>query len=322
MAGEDIDAKVETLRKRAEELRPKYPEMAFKNFLEESPPDTYVYVTDLKLASDGRSIDTPDIVLFCENEACAGPRIFRCGSCLYKHDTWDQTYLTYACRNCASRVVRFAIAYLVEKFPSESPGKAAILKVGQIPTFGPRTPARLIALIGPDREIFLQGRRCESRGLGIGAFAYYRRVVENQKNRIIAEIAKVAKVLGSAPEIDALFAAAAAETRFSESVAMVRDFIPQALMVGGRNPLTLLHSALSKGLHNPEMTDSHCLQLAQSIRTILAELAERASEALKSTKEIEAAISVLMSVPNGPRESPETTPAAAGESEGSKEPPG
>jgi hypothetical protein len=103
---------------------------------------------------------------------------------------------------------------------------------------------------------------------------------------------------------------------------MVRDFIPQALMVGGRNPLTLLHSALSKGLHNPEMTDSHCLQLAQSIRTILAELAERASEALKSTKEIEAAISVLMSVPNGPRESPETTPAAAGESEGSKEPPG
>jgi hypothetical protein len=71
----------------------------------------------------------------------------------------------------------------------------------------------LINLIGPDREIFRQGRRAENRGLGIGAFAYYRRVVENQKNRIIAEIAKVSKLLGGTPEINALFAAANNETR-------------------------------------------------------------------------------------------------------------
>jgi hypothetical protein len=33
-------------------------------------------------------------------------------------------------------------------------------------------------------------------------------VVENEKNRIISEIAKVAKVLGSTPQIDSLFTAA------------------------------------------------------------------------------------------------------------------
>jgi hypothetical protein len=37
------------------------------------------------------------------------------------------------------------------------------------------------------------GRRAENQGMGIGAFAYYRRVVENQKNRIIAEIKRVAE---------------------------------------------------------------------------------------------------------------------------------
>jgi hypothetical protein len=304
MADQNLDARFDELKKRAEKLRPKYPEVTFKNFLEESPPDTYVYLIDLKVSSDGRSIVTPDIVYFCDKDACDGPRIFKCNQNLYKATGWGQTFLEYQCRNCASRVVKFAVSYLVETWPDTSAGRAIINKVGQIPPFGPQTPSRLITLVGPDREIFLQGRRSENRGLGIGAFAYYRRVVENQKNRVIAEIAKVAKLLGSTPDIDARFAAAINETRFTESIAMVKDFIPQTLMINGQNPLTLLHSALSKGLHNVEMTDAHCLQLAQSIRTILAELAERASNALKNTREIETAISVLMSVPNIPKTEP------------------
>ncbi|MGD0546538.1 MAG: hypothetical protein ABR991_01770 [Terracidiphilus sp.] len=91
---------------------------------------------------------------------------------------------------------------------------------------------------------------------------------------------------------------------YKESIEMVKDFIPQALLMSGYNPLTLLHSALSKGLHNSDMTDEHCLQLAQSIRTILAELAEQISEALKENKEIQNALSVLIAVPNGPKAKP------------------
>jgi hypothetical protein len=30
-------------------------------------------------------------------------------------------------------------------------------KIGELPIYGPPTPARLISLIGPDREIFLKG---------------------------------------------------------------------------------------------------------------------------------------------------------------------
>ena len=47
--------------------------------------------------------------------------------------------------------------------------------------------------------MFMQGRRCENQGFGIGAFAYYRRVVENQKNRILERIIKVSEKIG-APE--------------------------------------------------------------------------------------------------------------------------
>lgn len=79
---------------------------------------------------------------------------------------------------------------------------------------------------------------------------------------------------------------------------MVKAVIPQTLLINGQNPLRLLHSALSKGLHIADMTDAHCLALAQSIRTILGELAERASEALKNDEQIQTALSVLMAVPN------------------------
>jgi hypothetical protein len=309
----ESDPDIEQLRKQYEALKPKYQEISFENFLGTTPPDTYVYLVDLKLGADHRFIKTPDVRLYCEGNDCLGPRLFGCGSDIVINSGWRFNYLHYSCRNCGTRAYTFAIGISVQKEPSGSvDGRGTGLKLGQEPAFGPHTPARLLKLIGEDREIFLQGRRAESRGMGIGAFAYYRRVVENQKNRIIAEIAKVASVLGSTPETDALFEDATKETRFTESIDMVKAVIPQALMINGQNPLKLLHSALSKGLHDADMTDAHCLALAQSIRTILAELAERTSEALRNDKEIQTALKVLMALPSAAKTTPDGRAEAKG----------
>ena len=58
----------------------------------------------------------------------------------------------------------------------------------------------MLRLIQEDRELFLIGRRAETQGMGIGAFAYYRRVVEEQKTRIFDKIIDVAKKLGTKDE--------------------------------------------------------------------------------------------------------------------------
>ena len=42
---------------------------------------------------------------------------------------------------------------------------------------------------------YLKGRRCENQGLSIGAFSYYRRVVESQKDKIFDEIIGVCERL-------------------------------------------------------------------------------------------------------------------------------
>jgi len=112
--------------------------------------------------------------------------------------------------------------------------------------------------------MFLKGRRCENQGLGIGAFSYYRRVVEHQKGRIIDEVIKVSGKIGAPEETLKLLREARNETKFSKSVSLIKDAIPQALLISGHNPLTLLHNALSAGLH--EDTDDGCLSLAQAER--------------------------------------------------------
>lgn len=166
------------------------------------------------------------------------------------------------------------------------------IKLGEFPSFGPPIPLRVITLIGPDREMFIRGRRAEDQGLGIGAFAYYRRVVENQKSRLIAEIAKVAKRLGASPEDLSRFERAAKETQFSKAIDDIKGAIPQVLLIKTHNPLTLLHGALSEGLH--AATDEECLDLATSIRVVLTELVERISLALKDEAELRHAVTNLM----------------------------
>jgi hypothetical protein len=72
---------------------------------------------------------------------------------------------------------------------------------------------------------------------------------------------------------------------------MVKDGIPQGLLINGQNPPTLLHSALSEGLHG--RTDEECLQAAHDVRIVLTALVERLDQALKDEAELNAAIERL-----------------------------
>ena len=193
------------------------------------------------------------------------------------------TFLTYRCRNCQDSVKVFSIVY----FP-ESPVLGDAYKFGEFPPFGPPVPPRVLRLIQPDRALFLRGRRCENQGLGIGAFTYYRRVVENQWKRLVGEIIKVVKTTKAPPTTIAALEAAESERQFTKAVKDLKDAMPPVLLMNGHNPLTLLHGALSEGVHN--LPDEECLVLATSIRMVLVELAEKLGQALKDERGLTDAI--------------------------------
>lgn len=272
--------------------------ISLEKFLTSYPPGKIIIVTEL---TDGvlygnsqigysTGLRTPDLELYCDNKTCDGLRFFKCidpNNYSLRNNFFSDIFLTYQCRNCGEMLKWFAIRATWTK-----DGPDTVVKFGEWPPFGPHVPSRVISLIREDRELFFAGRRAESQGMGIGAFAYYRRVVENQKGRIIDEIIRVAQKIKAPPETIKILESARDETQFTAAIESIKDAIPQVLLINGHNPLTLLHKALSKGLH--AQSDQECLQLATSIRTILTDLAERLGQALKEQAEVDAALKHLM----------------------------
>jgi hypothetical protein len=275
----------------------------FAEFLETTPPNQVVDVSELtKRDWNGGewkpALATPDIQLHCANDRCNGVRFFRCvdKNNIWLHkDNWLFVYVNYLCSNCQEESKTFSLAIEMAQFNGTSgKGSGRCYKFGELPTFGPPVPSRLITLVGPDRDTFLKGRRCENQGLGIGAFIYYRRVVENQKKRILSEVLRVIERVDGSPEKADKIKKAIEEIQFKKAMEMVKDAIPQVLLINGHNPMTLLHSALSDGVH--DRTDEQCMELATSIRVVLGELSERLSQALKDEAELRKALSHLMNV--------------------------
>ena len=267
--------------------------MDWKIFLESQPPNQVVDVTDLTDGIMPYSINKPALNLFCESETCNGERFFDTKASFgnLSEDnlgTWIQIFLNYFCRNCGGSNKSFAVTIQAAK--GSRNGKA--IKYGEWPPFGPRIPSKMIKLLGEDQDIFMKGCRAESQGMGIAAFAYYRRVVENQKGRLIDEIIRVCSRIKAPQSLIDKLNEAKNEVQFSRAVEIIKDGIPEILRLDGHNPLSLLHSALSEGLH--AQSDQECLDLAVSIRVVLTEFSDRLVQAMKNHSELDSAVSKLL----------------------------
>jgi hypothetical protein len=272
--------------------------ISFKDFLEKAPPsETPTQIQDLATTTwshntPGGHVTGPQIQLHCKADACNGVRFFESDSTrTIPFKQWMDLFLQYKCRNCEETVKTYALSVYCHP-SSDMTHSGYAHKYGEYPAFGPPTPSRVIKLLGREGEYYLKGRRAENQGMGIGAFGYYRRVVENQKNRLLDEIIRVAKQIGAPQEMLDDLDAAKSETQFSKAVDAIKHGLPSALLVDGHNPLTLLHTALSKGIH--AKTDEECLEVAASIRVVLADLADRLGHAMKERSDLTAALSRLM----------------------------
>jgi hypothetical protein len=302
MAGEATEKPEEVLATTgAATAKPEEDPISFSEFLESRPPSQRLTkikdMLTVRTSDAGPSpaiivtLSTPDLQLHCSSDPCNGLRFFRYHSGDKNIRGSVKTYLTYLCSNCQTQTKIFSLYARVAKI-GKSSTTGHCLKFGEMPAFGPMTPSRLLKLFDGDRELFLKGRQCENHDLGVGAFVYYRRVVENHKDRIIGEIIKVCEKVKAPADMIGLLQAAKKENQFSKAVESIKDAIPESLRIDGHNPLTLLYKALSEGVH--DKTDEECLELARDIRLVLAELSERLASALKNEDELKTAVSRLL----------------------------
>lgn len=234
----------------------------------------------------------PRVFIHCNNSKCVekGKLAFNpttnCDYSVLAKQIQFRTF-EYQCSNCQENIKIYSIIAI-----NPSPNNPTqCIKLGEFPAYGPPIPSLLIKMVGKDRELFLKGRRCETQGLGIASFAYYRRVIEDQKNRLFDQIIKVTKLLEPDSELITELETAKAETQFTKSIDKIKTAIPQSLMISGHNPLTLLHSALSEGLH--AHSDEDCLEIAGEVRVVLTVFAEKITEALNDNREVQDAVRKL-----------------------------
>jgi hypothetical protein len=82
-----------------------------------------------------------------------------------------------------------------------------------------------------------------------------------------------------------------AHWRFQQSIEEIKDCMPQMLLIEGENPLELLHPVLSDSIHG--RSDKEALEIAEEIRLVLVNLAERIALARSQSDELKTAVSRL-----------------------------
>ena len=232
------------------------PYQTIAEFLEKTPPNQLTQISDLVAPeyAGGQfgyytKLNIPTLKLYCPHASCTRTMNFRCIDISNdgRHVVTDNValfYITYQCSNCQIEQKVFSLAARVCRIGEP---KGECYKYGEFPPYGPHVSSKLIELIGPDKNLFLQGRRCENQGLGIGAFTYYRRVVENQKNSILGEIVAVSEKMGVTEDKIKTLREAINETRFGKALDLAKNVIPASLLIEGHNPMRLLYRALSQG---------------------------------------------------------------------------
>ena len=240
------------------------------------------------LTGHGRK-STPTLTLYCEE--CKGNRNFD-GDWTHSDSLncqWKNDFLVYTCLNCKRHEKHYCL-----RCRNRTAGLGEVIKVGEYPELHVPLPTNLHTLLGPDYDCFIKGLKCEKQGLGVAAYAYYRRVVENQKDRIFGEILKVAKKVSAKPEVLKVIQDAAEETQFSKAIDTIKDMKmwPESLLIDGHNPFKLVHKSLSICLHN--QPDETCLGLAHDIRIVLTDLCERIKSVLSEQRELKESVSSIL----------------------------
>lgn len=169
----------------------------------------------------------------------------------------------YTCSSCQEHHQHYLVRFL---------DMPTAMKVGQYPPLDISVERSLSRVLGEQIDNYKKGLICEAHGYGIGAYAYYRRIVESIIDRLLDSIYDL---LGD--EHKAAYKEALKEVQqgviAQDKIALVKDLIPASLRPDNMNPLSILHDTLSSGIHAE--TDEECLEVAQDIREVLVHLVDQ-----------------------------------------------
>jgi hypothetical protein len=148
----------------------------------------------------------------------------------------------------------------------------SVEKIGQFPRWSTEIGKPLQNILGDYKNIYRKGLDCEAESYGIGAYAYYRRIIELVIGKLIETLKDSLSEEERATYIDAL-EATQRNIVAKEKIELIKDMLPGFLRPDNCNPLAALHDILSEGIH--DLSEEECLEYAKTIRTILEFLVDQ-----------------------------------------------
>ncbi|UJH91415.1 hypothetical protein LZ575_01105 [Antarcticibacterium sp. 1MA-6-2] len=263
--------------------------MLSKEFLEEySLFRKYLINPNSKLEFVGKWDKTP-INMHCPQ--CGSNQTFIMTNEFYHEGYQKDNYsasnrvldLNYICTSCQEFERKFYV-YISNDIDY-------MYKIGQYPEWEIKMDSNLEKVLGNHAKIFRKGLVCESQGYGIGAFAYYRRITENIIDELLNSIYDL--IDNENQEVYRVALNKTKETRVTqEKIDLVKDLMPSILKPNGLNPLGVLHSELSAGLHAE--SDEDCLENANHIKSILIFLINQIIQSKESAKNFSSSMKSLL----------------------------
>lgn len=175
------------------------------------------------------------------------------------------------CQTCKNYKVTIVISSGTQR---EKP-KYFIRKIGQYPP--PRTPDVKLPkeihyfLNDEDREFYGKALQNLESGYGTGAFAYFRRLIEKEIERIIETLSN--SFPADSIKIAEAMAAYKRDQQKSKWVEDITPYLPDSLKEHGANILLLLHDAAFIDIR--ELTEEECIKKSKDIDILFRYLVKK-----------------------------------------------
>jgi hypothetical protein len=172
----------------------------------------------------------------------------------------------------------------------ENRPKFYLRKIGQYPPFEIVPDREVLKYLKPEDESnYKKALICLSNSYGIGSYAYLRRIIQNEIIGLIKDISELE--FDGVSQVKGAYENYMKDSQMAKLIDILNKHLPQSFKELGDNPIRLLYSQLSGGIH--EFSDEECLEKASSIDVLINYVVKKIYDEKFHLKEVKNAVSKL-----------------------------
>jgi hypothetical protein len=203
------------------------------------------------------------------------------------------THYTGICQACKEYKAHFLINGFTLRNKKENKKEFYIRKVGQDPAPTVIAPKEISAFLNAvDNDFYQKALKNLKYGHGIGAYSYFRRVIENEIYRVVEKISELNSPTSYKDKLSEALSRYKINHQMSNLIEEITPYLPKSLKEEhSENILRLLYNQSSIALH--ELSEEQCLEKAESIDKLFLYLVKKLNEEKYENDEIKKAIKKL-----------------------------